>query len=633
MVATIREQQQAQLRKNTVSPKLLWLPRRTLHVSSLCRPVANDIKSNPEYQEHNLPHRRVFVAAFLVPLLLVSGALAQAQPAGAVSVPLEKLPYYAGSGPFGSPYVSLDSWIYPAFERLHALGYVDTAFLGLRPWTRLACLHMLQRTSPKLEDAPRDIEARRIFNALAKEFGKEVEYTESNKSIRHAELDSVYGRAMGIAGTPVNDSYHFGQTIVNDYGRPYQEGFNAITGFSARAEDYRLSLDVRGEYQHAPGRGAYPDPVRAAIAQMDDNPELAPMPVAQTDQFALIDANASLHLLNHEISVGKSEDWWGPGESGSMAWSNNAQPIYALRINRVEPLYIPLISKLLGPFRYEGLFGDLKGHLFPNPNAPWVQAQKFSFKPTPNLEFGFSREVIFAGKCPAGVLGCAPLTFGSFWNSFTTFTDVTSAVKLSRDNPGARHSQFDFSYRLPWLRKWVTLYTDSIVHDDTSPVDAPRRAAINPGIYISHLPKLPHLDLRVEAVSTDPVSQPAGLAGKFFYYEVVYHDLYTNKGNLLGSWIGRDAKGGQAWLTYWLSPQESIQFAYRNAKASADFVPGGTTQNDFSVRAIIRLKPDLELNAFEQIEFWKIPLLASGLQKDSTTAVQLTYFPRLSWRR
>jgi len=24
-----------------------------------------------------------------------------------------------------------------------------------------------------------------------------------------------------------------------------------------------------------------------------------------------------------------------------MAWSTNAEPIYALRINRVEPLYIP----------------------------------------------------------------------------------------------------------------------------------------------------------------------------------------------------------------------------------------------------------------------------------------------------
>jgi hypothetical protein len=35
---------------------------------------------------------------------------------------------------------------------------------------------------------------------------------------------------------------------------------------------------------------------------------------------------------------------------------------------------------LPGPFRYEAFLGDLKGWVYPN--EPWVQAQKFSFKPT-----------------------------------------------------------------------------------------------------------------------------------------------------------------------------------------------------------------------------------------------------------
>jgi hypothetical protein len=36
-----------------------------------------------------------------------------------------------------STYVPLDSWVYSAFERLAAEGYIQTAFLSLRPWTRL----------------------------------------------------------------------------------------------------------------------------------------------------------------------------------------------------------------------------------------------------------------------------------------------------------------------------------------------------------------------------------------------------------------------------------------------------------------------------------------------------------------
>jgi len=104
-------------------------------------------------------------------------------------------------------------------------------------------------------------------------------------------------------------------------------------------------------------------------------------------------------------------------------------------------------------------------------------------------------------------------------------------------------------------------------------------------------------------------------------------------GREIGSWIGREGKGGQAWLTYWLSPRESIQLGYRNAKVAAGFIPGGTTQNDFSLRAVVRLKNDLELTGFAQYEAWKAPVLAPGRFQDFTSSVQLGYFPKLRWRR
>ena len=174
----------------------------------------------------------------------------------------------------------------------------------------------------------------------------------------------------------------------------------------------------------------------------------------------------------------------------------------------------------------------------------------------------------------------------------------------------------------------MTLYTDSIIHDDTSPLAAPRHAAINPGIYVSHFPGAPKLDFRAEAVSTDPPTSRS-VGGTYIYWEVVYRDVYTNQGHLFGNWMGREGKGGQAWLTYWLSPQESIQLSYRNAKSAKDFVPAGTTQNLFSANAIVRVKKDLELNAFLQYERWKVPVLAPGLQTDFTTSIQMTWYPHL----
>jgi hypothetical protein len=246
--------------------------------------------------------------------------------------------------------------------------------------------------------------------------------------------------------------------------------------------------------------------------------------------------------------------------------------------------------------------------------------QKVSFKPTENLEFGFTRDDVFGGQ------GHVPLTFGSFWNSFTSFTDVPPAVKFSRNDPGARHASFDFSYRLPYLRRWLTLYSDSLVHDDVSPVSAPRRSAVNPGIYLTHFPGLPKLDFRAEAVYTDPPT-PSSVGGLFIYWEEVYHDLYLNDRYLMGSWIGREGKGYQAWSTYHFSPKNSLQVAVRNAKISDDFIPGGSTQWDWSISGDLWPRKDLEIKPFLQYETWLVPVLAPTRQNDFTSSVQITWWP------
>jgi len=43
----------------------------------------------------------------------------------------------------GSPYVPLDSWVYPAIERLMGLGLIDSGFLAHRPWTRWECARLI----------------------------------------------------------------------------------------------------------------------------------------------------------------------------------------------------------------------------------------------------------------------------------------------------------------------------------------------------------------------------------------------------------------------------------------------------------------------------------------------------------
>ncbi len=553
----------------------------------------------------------------------------------------EALPPYrvvdtSALGPnLGSTYIPLDSWIYPALMRLYSLGYLNRAFMDMRPWTRISVLRMLYAEQERVYMERHNEEALAIFQAVMAELEPDVEVAHGWKV--HGTLESVYERAMGIGGTPLNDSFHLGQTIINNYGRPYEEGFNNYAGFSARATSGPFALYVRGEYQHAPSADGYSSALASTLSTNDQIPydptvrqdTIPAGPISSANYFRLIEANLSATVWNHDISIGKSDVWDGPAVGGAFDWSNNAENIYSFRINRVEPLKIPLLSYVLGPVRYEFLVGSLKGHTYPN--SPWVHMEKFAFNPTPSFEFGFSRTIIWGGDRPAfggGPGGHVPITFGSFWKSFTSFQNVPVPTKFSREDPGARFSTFDFTLRPPWISRLVTLYTDSESHDDVTPVSAPRRAGIRTGIYLARLPDAPKLDLRVEAVYTD-VPTGASQQGGFMYVETVQKQGYTNKGNIFGDWIGRESKGGQAWLTYHLSPQESFQLSYRNAKAAKDFIPGGTTQNLFTVTAVKRLKPDVELNAWLQYERWKAPVYKTGGQSDVTTNVQITWYPEL----
>jgi hypothetical protein len=176
-----------------------------------------------------------------------------------------------------------------------------------------------------------------------------------------------------------------------------------------------------------------------------------------------------------------------------------------------------------------------------------------------------------------------------------------------------------------------------MAHDDVTPISAPRRAAYRTGVYISQFPKFHKLDFRAEGVTTDP-GVTRRLGGTFNYFEVVQRQGYTNKVFIMGDRIGREVTGGQAWLIYHLYGSEWVQLEYLNKKIPKDFIPGGTTQNEYEykVGVVKRLGQDIELNGWLQYEAWRAPvsvkevdLYLPGLQRDTIVAAQLTWFPKL----
>ena len=515
----------------------------------------------------------------------------------------------------GSPYVELDSWIYAALERLAALGYISSEFLAMRPWTRIECAELVEEAGDTLRaERIGSSEANQLYDALLQEFRTDAEVSSAGiEPTLH--LESLYATATNITGQPLNNSYHFGQTIINNFGRPYEQGFNSVEGFSGWSAAGRFTIYTRSEFQHAPFTPGYSGSIENLMASLDGTAVQSSAAPA-TNQFRLLDTYVAANVANWDLAFGKQSLWWGPAAGSALLFSDNAEPVYMFRAGRIAPFTLPWIFHWLGPMKWDLFFGKLSGNLFPP--RPFIHGEKISFKPSPNLELGFSRTVELGGVGRA-------LTFGHVALSYFSLTAPTH--ETPNTDPGKRTGGFDLTYRVPFVRNWLTVYLDSLADDDPSPLASPLRAGINPGFYLARFPRIPKIDLRVEGVNTDtPLSSNGG--GNFIYWDSFYRQLYTNKNNLIGSWIGREGQGLQASSTYWFNPRRTLQFGYRHAKVASDFIPGGETLNDGSVTANWRLRKDLSLSALVQYEKWLAPVLAQTPQSNWTSSIQISFQPR-----
>jgi Capsule assembly protein Wzi/PAP2 superfamily len=530
----------------------------------------------------------------------------------------------------GSPYVPLDSWVYPAMDRLIAMGYIDSSFLGMRPWTRMECARLVEESQDKLTDTNDESEASRLHRELLEELDAEVNRLGGGDNAE-LRLESVYTRSTGILGRPLTDGFNFGQTVINDYGRPYEQGYNNVTGLSGWAADGPFVGYVRTEFQEAPSPRALSDSVRLLVQRLDNFPSEPPAtPIATRSEFDPVEAYVGMNIGNFQITYGKQAQWWGPDRGGATMFSNNAEPIRMLKIDSVSPFKLPGILKLMGPIRWEFFLGQLGGHYADyaattgyifgallNPQ-PMILAQKFAFKPTPNVEFGFSYNTIFAGQ---GI----PFTWNKFLHAI--FPRPVSTVPGNPSYPGDAQTAFDLSYRFPWFGNGLTFYADGFADDEISPVAYWDRSAWVSGLYFPQVPGVPKLDFRVEGGYTDiPIG---GIVGPGFVYSSSrFQNGQTNWRNLMGNWMGRAGQGAQAWSTYWFTPRNNLQFSFRHQKVSRQFVPNGGTLTDVGASANFWARSTFSIAAAVQYEVWNFPAIAPTRQTNVTSSLQLTFWAK-----
>jgi Capsule assembly protein Wzi len=526
----------------------------------------------------------------------------------------------------GSTNVPMDSWVYPALERLAALGLIPSQSIAIRPWTRQECLRQITEAEDIVDlpttSASIQTEAGRLIADLHDELDSEA------RANNTATLEWVYARPGVIVGPALADSYHFGQTWWNDFGRPLGRGTSLITGVSARATSGRFFIYGREELQHGPGNPAYTAAQNQLVSSLDTLPGDGDPPIqpflgtGAFDRGRPIEMYAGIAAAGNSLSFGKQELFWGPTTMGPLSFSSNAEPTYNLRYVSTRPHPVPFVPFIT--YRFDIVFGKLSGHKYPA--RPYYNGQKADFNLGENLEISFTRWALFFGQGHAMTLGNFDRNLFSF-DSTGSYVGNGAAQYGDPLDPGDRKSNFDFRYRLPFLEKLVTLYADAYSDDDPSPIDAPRRAFWNPGIYLARLPWLPHMDLRVEAASSEILFKDFG--GQHFLWNGQYLDANTNKGFLLGNAVGRDGRAIEARSGYWFSSRTRIEAGYRQNKGGTLFLPGGSTITDGFVNASYGISRHWQVQFFTQYERFLIPAYLAGAHHNTGGWIDITWNPEI----
>jgi hypothetical protein len=531
----------------------------------------------------------------------------------------------------GSTNVPMDSWIYSALERLAALGLIPTQSISIRPWTRQECLRQLNEA---VERASREAalnhsgeeEAEKLIDDLHKELVSER--TSSNT----ATLESAYVRAGTIAGPALADSYHFGQTWWNDFGRPLGRGTSFIEGFSARANSGRFFAYAREEAQHGPGNPAQSAAINQLINQLDTqfgqgDPTIAPIPAQNAYQrYRPIELYAGAIFAGNALSFGKQELYWGPTVSGPLSFSSNAEPTWNIRFVSTRPHSFPGFLAPFGTYRFDLVTGKLSGHKYPA--RPLFNGEKLALNLGENVEISITAWSLLCGVGH-------PCTLHTFIKNLTSHESTGlnggggSGGYGDPTDPGDRKSGFDFRFKPPGLHKLVTIYADSYADDELVPIEDPNRSGFSPGIYFARLPFLPHMDLRVESNSTDPYEGDKRLGGYLLYWNNQYLDANTNKGFLLGNAVGRDGRAIEGHLGYWISGRSRAELMYRQNKGGPHFLPGGSTITDVSYKESFALGKNWTVDAFAQYERFLIPSMIPGPQHNMSSRFQITWNPQL----
>ncbi|MDO3377867.1 capsule assembly Wzi family protein [Geoalkalibacter halelectricus] len=426
--------------------------------------------------------------------LLVAALLAWATPCFAVSV---------------SASLPLDSWVYPALDKLEGLGLIDSSLKGSRPYTRLEAARLT--AAARRSHSPGSLPvAAELLRDLERELGGEL-----------AELH----------GSPVAN--HFQPLRSASLSHAWREGGDSTTANRTNATQFALDPNRQGLNFSEGHNGQLILESEARLWQrlhFSARPLFAVQEQGTDGSWRLLDGRAALGLGPLEVSFGRQSLWWGQGRHGSLVLSNNAKPLDMLRITNPSPVLLPWVFKYLGPMRFDVFWSELESDRVVS--NPYFAGLRLNLKPLPWLEIGGSRAVIFGGEGRPGI-------------DLSEFITILAGKNLEGgEDTSNQLAALDARLSLPFL--WnAELYGELGGEDEAGGFIAKKAFIL--GAYLPRIEPSGRLALRVEHANLAYEGH-----GPVWYRHSQYRSGYTYQRKILGHHMGGDSRSWYAELSAFL---------------------------------------------------------------------------------
>lgn len=426
--------------------------------------------------------------------------------------------------------VPLDSWVYPALERLEGYGLIESALSGTKPYSRLEVGRLLEEAMKKWEGA----ESRKRISGFAekdlipyllerfkREFKRELielGVLEGAKSPSFLKpVDEIILKYQYQTDNPVvrpqsaNPPTHAIYPIYNNDGIVYRKNNN-------------FSAELEGEARLWNHFSLYYQPIFKAFEHEDTRLDL---------EKGYLKAEG----LNVELEVGRDSLWWGPGYNGDLLMTNNARPFDLIKLSTPQPFSLPLI----GLFKFN-IFLSRLDYGQPSIPEPLLYGLRLDFKPHPILEIGISQIAIFDGE------GRKDLSFGDY------LTILYSNKNYSGKLDSNQQVSVDFSLRWPNFDKILPIFRSLKFYGEVGAEDTgypPDRRAYLLGLSLNDLLLTGRVDLRLEYARTALKSVPLA-----WYTHTDYPPIYHER--IFGHHMGSDAEDIFIRLTGYISSKISM---------------------------------------------------------------------------